>query len=409
MAHDATAQLENDHDAAPPALVIAPDCRHYRGDRPCPQNRLCGGCGHYEPYGHRVCVIKLAALGDVIRTLCVLPGVRQRYPDAHITWVSLPGACRLLREHALIDRVLTFDALQALRLEQERFDLVISLDKEAEPAALAMAMSAKRKMGIGLSPQGTPIPLNPEAESYFALGLSDEMKFRRNRKSYPQLIYEALGWPYGGEQYELRVQPARQHAVRQKLCALGWRPQHPTLGINVGAANTYANKMWPAQRIADLVERLRLGQVVPQVLLLGGAAERPVVDSILKHLAAHNAINGVIDAGTDHDEPTFVATVDTCDALFCGDTMAMHVANALAKGLIAVFGPTCEQEVQFFGQGLKLVAHVPCAPCYKRVCDHGDACIHQTSIGDAIGAIRNVLARCTGAAQPAAPPQTRAA
>ncbi len=121
-----------------PASDLAPDCRHYRGDKPCLHNRLCRGCAEYETYGHRICIIKLGALGDVIRTLCILPELRRRHPHAHVTWVSQDDGCRMLDGHPLIDRLIPFDPLAAMVLRAESFDLVISLDKELQPCALAM-------------------------------------------------------------------------------------------------------------------------------------------------------------------------------------------------------------------------------------------------------------------------------
>ena len=55
-------------------------------------------------------MIKLGALGDVIRTPCILPELRRQYPAAQITWVSLPNGCRMLSGHPQIDRLLPFDA-----------------------------------------------------------------------------------------------------------------------------------------------------------------------------------------------------------------------------------------------------------------------------------------------------------
>jgi ADP-heptose:LPS heptosyltransferase len=372
---------------------FATDCRHFRGDRPCVHGRLCPGCEHHAPYRHRVCVIKLGALGDVIRTLSILPQMRRLYDDAHVTWVSRPDGCRMIRDHPLIDRTLSFDAISAMLLQQERFDLVICLDKEPQPCALASAIKAPLKLGLGLSPEGKPIPLNREARAYFRLGLSNELKFIDNRKSYPRLIHEALGWGYDGQRYELPVDPQRRHEQRRILGAKGWRDDLPTLGINVGAAKTFANKMWPPGRIVQLIHHIRQRQVRLQILLLGGRGEGPIVDRILRHTSADVAVGGGIDAGTDHDEPSFVALVDACDVVFSGDTMAMHVAVALGKGVVVFFGPTCPQEIDLFGRGEKLVARTPCAPCYKRVCDSADICLQAVPVADAVAAIERVLKR----------------
>ena len=76
------------------ALRLKLDCRNYRGDRPCAAGvpGVCpANCHAYEPLGHRILLIKLAALGDVIRTAALLPGLKQLWPHSQITWVSRPS------------------------------------------------------------------------------------------------------------------------------------------------------------------------------------------------------------------------------------------------------------------------------------------------------------------------------
>lgn len=388
-----------------PSRPIADNCKHYRGDRPCLENRLCTGCGGYEPYSHRVCVIKLGAMGDVIRTLCILPELKTRFANPQVTWVTMPNSCRMLAGHPLIDRLLPFNAVTWLTLAHETFDTVLSLDKDPQPCALAIALRAREKLGIGLGPFGRPTPLNSEAQEYFQLGLSDELKFHQNTKSYPQLIYEALGWTYRGQRYELPIHPDAQQRVQTKLTALGWSPHSATLGVNVGAGRAFANKMWPAPRIVQLITQVRRTLPAIQVLLLGGAGERTTLDRVVAGLRKRGASDGVIHPGGRFDEPSFVALVDACDVVLSGDTMAMHVAIALGKGVVAFFGPTCAQEIDLFGPGEKLVAAVPCAPCYKPVCDHGDVCVNAVSIPEAAGAITRVIEKVCGhhSHAPAAP------
>ena len=372
---------------------IAPDCRHYRGDRPCLHNRLCDGCAHYEPFEQRLCVIKLGALGDVIRTLCILPELRRRYPQSQITWVTRANACRMLRGHRMIDRLIEFGPMTSPVLSQERFDLAINLDKEPQPCALLTALRAGTKRGVGLSGHGTPVPVNDEAAPYFHLGLSDELKFRLNTKTYPQLIHEALALAWRGQRYELPVDGAARRQVRERLVGSGWSLRRPSVGVNVGAASTFANKMWPADRIAAVIRDLRQDDGAPQVLLLGGPNERTVINHVIAALREIGTDAGVIDTGTDHDEPAFVALVDHCDVLFTGDTMAMHVAIALGKATVVFFGPTCAQEIEQYGLGEKLVADVPCAPCYQRACAHDNACVYNRPPGDAVAAIRRMLTK----------------
>jgi heptosyltransferase-2 len=374
-----------------PQASLAPDCRHYRGDKPCFANRLCGGCEHYAPYDARICIIKLGALGDVVRTLCILPQLRNQYRNAQITWITKPNAARMLKGHSDIDRLLVFDAINAMTLMREQFDLLICLDKEPQPAGLAMAINATAKLGVGLSSHGTPIPLNEQAVGYFELGLSDELKFKQNTKTYPELIYDAFGWTYNNQRYTLPLDQTLRAKHVEHLSAQGWDSSSPTLGINVGAGKVFANKMWPAGKQVTLIQKLKALEPGLQVLLLGGPEERPIIDEILLKLESHGDIKGVFDGETQHEEPAFVSLVDLCTVLLSGDTMAMHVAIALEKGAVVVFGPTCEQEIALYGLGEKLVAGTPCGPCYKRVCDQGDVCLDAVEVDDAVAAIRRVL------------------
>lgn len=380
--------------------LIRDDCRLYRGDRPCRFNRLCAGCPHYQPTGRRVCIIKLGALGDVIRTLCILPYLKQQDPDCRVTWVTSPAALAFIADHPQIDHVVGFDGPAALALQQQRFDTLISLDKEPEPTALAMAIDARRKLGIGMAASGKPVPLNAQARRYFALGLCDELKFHKNQATYPQLIYEAMGWPYHGQAYRLPLSEEDRAAAAQVLGESGWSTHGPTVGINVGAATTFANKMWPVDRLVDLLGRLRAAEPQTQLVLLGGPAEQQRMQAIAQRVPA------CIHPGNDHPAGRFVGLIDHCDVVFCGDTLAMHLAIARRRGVVAFFGPTCSQEIDLFGLGEKLVADVPCGPCYKRRCDRADACLNAVSTADALSAIRRVLShRLAGRRMPCPLPQ----
>ncbi len=361
------------------------NCRLYQGDRPCRYNRLCSHCKHFKAFDRRICIIKIGALGDVIRTLCILPKLNREFPGAHITWVTKPSAARMIDGHAMIHRVLEFNPINNMVLQQEQFDLLISLDKEPQPCALANSLSARTKLGIGLSPSGKPVPFNAHAVDYFQLGLSDELKFNRNTKSYARLVYESLGWQYSGQPYELPVDDKVVDAVRGRLHDEGWRPDRKTLGVNVGAGTVFANKMWPAERTRRMLEVFAARQPDVQVMLLGGPGEKEIMDQL------HIDLPWALHTGCENNEKQFTALVDQCDALFTGDTMALHVAVARKKYVVAIFGPTCQQEIDLFGRGYKLVAQVPCSPCYKRVCDHDNQCVQSVSMDDVLGAIDSVL------------------
>jgi ADP-heptose:LPS heptosyltransferase len=359
------------------------DCRHYRGERPCAlgiQGVCPSACRFYAPPGHRILIIKLAALGDVIRTGALLPGLKHAWPNSHITWVTRPNGVCMLANHPLIDRLLPFDAETICHLEHERFDLCLSLDKQPGPAALAMRVDAPDKRGIGLSTYGTVFPLNSACVAYFRLGLDDELKFHHNDKSYQQLIYEAVGLSYRGQEYRLYPGPENRGRAGRLWQTLGIEPNETVVGLNTGAGGVFANKTWPVEKFIALASRL-VKHKAWRVVLLGGPPEV----ELNRCIAA--ACPGARNPGCDHSELDFAALVERCAVVVTGDTLALHVAIACQVPVVGLFGPTCAQEIDLFGRGTKIPTRLACSPCYRHSCDRSPNCMDEITLEQVLAAV----------------------
>jgi heptosyltransferase-2 len=285
----------------------------------------------------------------------------------------------MLANHPLIDRRLPFDAESACHLEHERFDLCLSLDKDPGPAALAMRVPARERRGIGLSPHGSIFPLNAECQPYFVLGLDDERKFRRNRKSYQQLIYEAVGLAYRGQRYRLYPTSAQQEQANRTWRDLGIAAGEVVIGLNTGAGHVFANKNWPPDRFIALAGRLL--ERGWRVALLGGPDERA------QNARIAASCRGALHTGCDHSELEFAALVRRCAVLVTGDTMALHVAVAGGVPAVVLFGPTCPQEIDLYGRGEKIVTTLPCSPCYRRQCARVPNCMDAIDVARVLYAV----------------------
>src|SRR3712207_9098519 len=81
---------------------------YFRGDVPCKPNKesgyMCGNCPVYTPVQKRILIIKLGAIGDVIRTTPLLRKIRAEYPQAKITWLTHTPAILPKGEIEEIDR-----------------------------------------------------------------------------------------------------------------------------------------------------------------------------------------------------------------------------------------------------------------------------------------------------------------
>lgn len=364
------------------------DCRHFVGDRPCRPHKLhgvhCDACEHYLPGPTRIAIVKLAAVGDVLRTTSILRGLREAEGPATITWITKPGAAPLFTANPEVDRVLRFDGSLPVELAAETFDLVVNLDAAPDSCAIATAIRADRRRGFGLGPDAKPVPLHPEAERWFEMGLSDGRK-KENDRTYQALMFEMLGITPSDPELILELTAAERAAARTWGDANGLAGAREVVGLNTGAGGRWPLKKWTLEGYQALIDRLAARGA--KVVLLGGPEE-----------AERNAAlrrgreDKVVDAGCDNSLREFAAKVDRVDVMVTGDTLAMHVAIARRKHLVVMFGPTSAAEIELYGRGEKIVsAEMDCLCCYLTACDKDPNCMNTIGVDEVFGAATRML------------------
>jgi ADP-heptose:LPS heptosyltransferase len=361
------------------------DCRFFRGYKPCTYRRECRDCPHYDPYGKRILIIKLGAMGDVIRTTPILAGLRKAYEGCHITWLSQENVIPLLAGTGFIDRLLVYSWQNCASLAQERFDMAICLDKEADVLALMNQVRANLRYGFALGEWGQVIPAGPSSEYLFHLGVSDELKFRVNQSSYQELIFECVGLPYEGQEYILPDLSPEIDRAGQRLVNAGVQPGRLKVGFNTGAGSVFATKKWTIEGYAELGRRLVQSHDAA-ILLLGAAAERE------RNLTIKNRIGAsAIDTGSENSLLEFAGLIGQCDLVVTSDTLGMHLAIGLRRPAVVLFGSTCHQEIDLYGRGQKVISDFECSPCYLQTCPLPTTCMDKLSLQSVYNACMEAL------------------
>ncbi len=352
------------------------DCRHFRPDRPCAPHKahgvVCATCTtHYDPIRSRILLVKLAAIGDVLRTTCLLPGLHRRWPGAHVTWVTSPGAVPLFRGNTQVDRVLAFDGTPPIELLVEQFDVVINPDAAADACALAHLARGAQLIGFDVDARGTPLALSPAAERWLELGVRDDRK-RANRLPYQEHMAAILGVEWRKEPPILELTPEDTAFGRQLRARHAPPAGGLVVGLNTGAGGRWRFKRWTERGYAELIARLHGdGQ---RVFLLGGPEE---VERNARLAAGSGGT--AVETGCDNSLRQFAGIVDQCDVVVTGDTLAMHIAIARGKRTVVLFGPTSLHEIEVFGRGERLAPELDCLVCYKTDCDFVPNCMESLS------------------------------
>jgi heptosyltransferase-2 len=349
---------------------------------------LCGECPNYNPWKGFILIIKTAAMGDVLRTTSLLPALREKYTDHKISWLAGAKSEPLLRGNPRIDEIIIADGRELPALLPRLFDLIISLEKTAPEAGLATVLKAKVKLGVGLSGSGAPVPLNPESEYYFSLGLSDDLKFRQNKKTYGEMIFDVCGLP-GSFQAPPGIYLAAKEAevAKKHLKDAGASFDGRRIGLVIGAGTAFANKTPSTGKWASIIRRL--AGVLPKsdrLLLLGGPEDADKLRAVEEAAGGAAALVPPLD-----NVRAFAAVAGFMHAVVCGDTLAAHIAAALRVPAVILFGSTCRQEIDAFGIAVKIVSPAECSPCYKSECEKEPDCMDAILEDKIAGAVRGIL------------------
>jgi len=175
--------------------VLKIDCIHFYGDRPCnfhKENGIkCDDCNHYKPIKNKILIIKLDAIGDVLRTTSILPPLRKKYPDAFITWCTKSNAVQLFSNNHFTDEIITIEEDAFFRINVEEYDIVINLDTSKISSSIAASANGKNKIGFVLNKKGFVEATSNAAAKWLEMSAFDDLK-KENKQTYQEIIYEIL-------------------------------------------------------------------------------------------------------------------------------------------------------------------------------------------------------------------------
>lgn len=357
-------------------MIIKTDCKHFPGDKPCKpnkfENKKCDECEYYSPIKFKILIIKLDAVGDVLRTTSILHALKQRYPDSHITWLTKQIAKDIFINNNLVDNILTFESFDLTsRLSTEAFDLLIHPDASTVSAALASFVKAKTKKGFVLNHLGQVVPVDNDAIEWLEMGAFDELK-KKNKKSYQQIIHELAGLIYSKGEIIINL-TEDEISFREEFYSRNNLQKYKTIiGLNTGASKRWQLKQWRFDGFKELISMLQKNKDIG-ILLFGGEDEVERNNELMKLFPS------LINTGSKNSLRQFFALMDIPNIVLTGDTLALHTATALKKKVICYFGPTSSAEIEDYGRIEKIFPRMDCLVCYKPECDFNPNCMDLIS------------------------------
>ncbi|MFO7791183.1 MAG: glycosyltransferase family 9 protein [Bacteroidales bacterium] len=353
------------------------DCRHFKGPIPCTPNKKynvdCRNCDYYEKADKKILIIKLGAIGDVIRTTPLVVRYGNMYENPHFTWLTdfpdvLPPAD--------IDDIFTPTAFNLEKIKGREFDIAINLDKEEEACRLLASVNAKEKYGFTWR-NGHLNAATTAAEHKIITGLFDHISIK-NTKSYPEEIFEICHMEFKYEPYLLNY---------NKNLAKKWQGifsdksgGRKLIGMNTGCGNRWKTRLWPYEYWIELINSLDKDKYLP--VLLGGPQE----DDKNTYLAekTHAWYPGTFPL------EEFIALSSNFDAVITQVTMMMHIAVAHKTPVVLMNNIFNKHEFELYDRGVIVEPETGCDCFYGNTCSRERPCMYDIKPGTIKSALSSV-------------------
>ena len=313
----------------------------------------------------KILILKPSSLGDVVQALPVLRLLKLHLPHSEMFWWIDARLVGLLEVDPDLAGLFPFErkrwaapsrwlevlaSIQAMRAK--RFDWVIDLQGLARSGAFAWLAKGAFTIGLDDAREGArgfydvavprPAPNAHAVDWYLAV--------------LPRLgvaVHERFQW--------LPERPELAAQVRHK-----WHPNAARWLVLLPGAR-WDNKRWPAEYFAELVQRLSPTNAELRFAILGSTED----GATARFITAANP-HRCLDLTGQTTLPEMIEWVRLSELVVTNDTGPMHVAAALGKPVVAMFGPTDPKRTGPYHQkeNTLQLRELPCVPCLKHSCSY---------------------------------------
>jgi heptosyltransferase-2 len=325
-------------------------------------------------------------------TVPALRALRRVLPNARITLALRPGAKGLFSEADFIDDLLIYDRRNAFSVvpqirewRRREFDLAVLFQNAFEAALIPFLAGVPIRLGYATEsrqallthPLALPDWRSSKHEVFYYLYLITALE---------QLLFGTSTICETEPDVGLKISEARKSEAEDLLRAYGVRESEATVAICPGSINSRA-KRWPAESYAILADRLIDSK--RQVLLIGSAEEADVTREVTRQMR-HRPV--VLTGKTSLDQIT--AVLSLVDLVVTNDTGPAHIAAALGRPTLVIFGPTNPLTTRPFSPEAEILRHPPdCAPCMLRDCPIDHRCMTAITVDEVFERSHSLLKR----------------
>lgn len=317
-----------------------------------------------------IVVGKLVGIGSLIQATPLLRALKQTFPQARLTLLTLRANHLLAGRLEGVDEVICLDDRNAAAmlwttakalatLITRRVDHYFDLELYSGFACLLSVFSLSRNR-LGFY----------RHSNRFKKGIYTHLVYFNTRMPVRRIYLQlgrVAGIPAGADDRlgPLRIEPSERASAAEKLAGLGMVTGERYVLFNPNASDLLIERRWPEGHAVEAMTRL--AQAGQRLVLLGAKPESPFVAGLVERVPAEVRGQLVNTAGRLTLGEAF-ALIEGAACVLTNDTGPMHIAFALHRPTVCLFGPADPRHYGLEQPNiLMLYAPVPCSPCLYEV------------------------------------------
>jgi ADP-heptose:LPS heptosyltransferase len=347
----------------------------------------------------KIVVAKLIGMGSILQATPLLKALKARFPQAQLTFVTMRSNQELLKRLSCIDEMLILDdqnvfrmALTTLQtvaaLVRRKADLYLDLEVYSAFSSL-LALWAVTRNRIGFY----------RRSAFFKKGIYTHLVYFNTRMPIRNLYLQlgrVIGVPAGQSELTgpIRIDDSDRASLPGILSQTsGWQLGKPYIVMNPNASDLLLERRWPVEHaLAAVGELVTLGH---QVALIGAVNERLFVQDLHDRLAP-DVREKVANTAGSLTLGQLIALIDQASCVLTNDTGPMHIAIALRRPTVCLFGPV---NPEHYGQKVPHVeifySQVFCSPCLHEAdqppCNGNNICMQRIDPHAVVKTVRRLI------------------
>jgi ADP-heptose:LPS heptosyltransferase len=365
----------------------------------------------------------LREIGDVVFTTPAIRALRQKFPDAHLTYIVEPAAAPVVAHNPHLSEVIVAprgrgargalaDLALGRRLRAARYDLAIDFHGGPRASLLTWLSGAPDRLGYDVAGRGWMYTRRVERPR--------ALRPRHSVENQWDLL-TALGIAPPDRSscaVEMAADPDAVTSVEARLARAGVRAGDTLIVVHVSAGNPF--RRWPLDHFVALVAALAAGEPARRIIITSGPSEGDAAERVIAGARARLQESGLGEVGSEPADrivscgefslAELRALFDRAGLFIGGDSGPLHIAATTRVPIVGLYGPTLPaRSAPWRDERLATesvdAGDLPCRPCDQRLCEPGDfRCLTRITPEQLTQAAQRAIVKTTrGSATPPTP------